>query len=106
MAVVNIPPDGQIYQLGQIASALHVYNTNNPAGAHTLYNITIINVGNWLNVQILPGHTDTYHPAGNNVFLQNNGPSRLQALFLDQEKELTPEAAGWTVVEQMPKSSA
>lgn len=103
MAVVNIPPDNRIYNLGRIQSQLHVYNTNNPAAPNTLYNLTIPNVSNWMNRNILPGHTDTYAPAGNAVYIQNQGPSRLQVLYVDTA--LTPEEAGLEVVGAMPEPS-
>lgn len=104
MAVVNIPPDGNIYSIGPIDSLMHIYNTDHPHGVVTNYYLTILNVGYYPNVAILPGHTDTYQPAGNKVFIQNNGPSRLQMAFLaENEKEITPDEAGWTVVKDFPK---
>lgn len=102
MAVVNVPPDGRIYSLGRIVSEMHVYNTNNPPADGTRYYLTIVNVGEYPNVLIQPGHTQTYHPHGNAVYIQNNGPSRLQVLYVDQGQERTPEEAGWTVVSEKP----
>lgn len=82
MAVVNIPPDGQIRALGQIPGTMHVYNTGNPAGGNSTYSVTILTVNVWLNVVIAQGGTDSY-PANNNVtYIQNNGPNRLQVLYV------------------------
>ncbi|HEX5705831.1 MAG TPA: hypothetical protein VFX96_00935 [Pyrinomonadaceae bacterium] len=103
MAVVNIPPDNQIYNLGIINGTMHVYNTNNPPAAATQYNLTIIHVGNWMNVGILPGHTDSYPAGGNAVYIQNIGPSRLQVLHNDPQEERTPDDRGCGVVSEMPK---
>ncbi|XYH99615.1 hypothetical protein ACMHYB_07595 [Sorangium sp. So ce1128] len=49
-----------------MSSALHIYNTNNPPGSVTRYEITIVGVVSQSR-QILPGHTDTFQPAGNAV---------------------------------------
>jgi len=81
-AVVNIQPNGTIYGLGAINSTMHIYNTGNPAGGNSTYNLTIINVNNWQGVVIPQGHTDTYQPQGNAVYIQNNGPNRLQVLYV------------------------
>jgi hypothetical protein len=78
--VLNIPADGQIYPLGQINTQLHIWNTNMPAAQVTNYHITIVNVSH-MQAQIQAGHTDSYQPMGNMVYIQNNGPSRLQALW-------------------------
>ena len=98
--VVDIPPDGRIYRIGRINGSLHIYDTNHPGAAQTQYVITISNVVGGQHVMIQPGHTDTYAPNNNMVFIQNNGPSKLQALYL--EASLTPEFAGWTVEEAHP----
>ncbi|WP_437862952.1 hypothetical protein [Sorangium sp. So ce363] len=100
MAVVNIPPNQVIYKLGPIPGTMHVYNTGNPGGGATTYNITILNVGAWTDVVIQTGHTDTYQPNGNVVFVQNLGPSRLQVLYV--ESELTVEQAGGRSVKEFP----
>jgi hypothetical protein len=81
-AVVNIPPNGAIHSLGVINSTMHIYNTGNPAGGNSTYNLTIVNVNNWMGVVIQQGHTDTYNPAGNAVYIQNNGPNGLQVLYV------------------------
>lgn len=85
-------------------STLNVYNTNNPPGPVTHYNLTIVNIGNYQNVAILPGHTNSYQPANNMVYIQNNGPSGLQALYTT-ELEQSPAEAGWSVVQKMPEAS-
>ena len=103
MSVVNVPPDQQIYNLGIINGTMHVYNTNQPAGAATQYDLTIIHVGYWGNVGILPGHTDSYPAGGNAVYIQNQGPSRLQVLYLPEEEALSPKDVGWTVVNKLPE---
>ena len=103
MAVVNIPPDNQIYGLGQVNGTLHIYNTGNPAGGNTTYDLTIITVNHWANVVIAQGHTDSYGAGGNAVYIQNHGPNRLQVLYLEGEPE-TPEEAGWKVVSEVPSS--
>ncbi|XXT21331.1 hypothetical protein WME94_07190 [Sorangium sp. So ce429] len=97
--VVDIPPSGQIYGLGRVSSALHIYDTNNPPGAVTRYEITILNVISQSR-QIAPGHTDTFQPAGNVVYVQNNGPSKLQALYVGDA--VSPEDAGWVKEAAMP----
>ena len=102
MAVVNVPPDGLIYTLGRINGNVHVYNTNNPPAAHTIYSITIVSVNAWLDVSIDPGHTNTYPAGGNAVYIQNMGLSRLQVLYLDGDIVLTPKQAGWKTVDQTP----
>ncbi len=99
MAVVNVPANAQIYSLGRITGALHIYNIGNPPGT-THYNITIVTIGNWNHVPVAPGHSNTYHPAGNAVYLQNMGPSVLQVLYVDQA--VAPEEAGLDVVGEMP----
>ena len=81
-AVVNIPPNGAIYSLGAINSTLHIYNTGQPGGGNTTYNLTIIAVNVWMGVVTAPGNTQSYNPAGNAVYIQNNGPSQLQALYV------------------------
>ncbi|HYX51951.1 MAG TPA: hypothetical protein VE783_00765 [Candidatus Limnocylindrales bacterium] len=82
--VVNIPPDGRIYNLGLVPGNLHVYDTNMPPAAQTQYELTIVNVNYW-NAVIQPGHTDTY-PANNNAsYIRNIGPSRLQVLYFPLE---------------------
>ena len=105
MAVVNIPPDNTIYGLGQINGTMHVYNTNNPPGGNTTYDLTIVNVNHWANVVIQPGHTDPYPAGGNAVYIQNHGPSRLQVLYDDGDGEgSTPEEAGWETADEMPSA--
>ena len=100
MAVINIPPNNQIYAIGRIQSTLHVYNP----GVLTHYSITIIDVNVWINQHIAQGHTDTYHPVGNAVYVQNAGPSMLQVLHADTQ--LAPEQAGALVVAKMPAASS
>jgi len=81
MPVINVPPDGQIYGLGQIGGQLHIYNTGNPPGGNTTYNLTILNVGAFMGQLLAPGFMQTFLPAGNITYIQNMGPSKLQALF-------------------------
>ncbi|QOJ01539.1 MAG: hypothetical protein HRU70_14030 [Phycisphaeraceae bacterium] len=99
MAVVNIPPNNQIYNLGIIHSQLHVYDTGNPPGGVTTYDLSIPNVNYWPNIQTQQGHTQTFSPQGNAVYIQNHGPSTLQCLFLPQGNPLDPEEAGLTPVQ-------
>ncbi|MGK3967057.1 hypothetical protein WMF38_23150 [Sorangium sp. So ce118] len=100
MPVVNVAPNSVIYKLGPIPGTMHIYNTGNPGGGATTYNLTILNVGVWTDVVIQTGHTDTYQPNGNVVFIQNLGPSRLQVLYV--ESELTVEQAGGRAVSELP----
>ena len=100
--VVNVQPDGRIYNLGRIQHTVHVYDTNIPAGGNTGYQITIVDVTHQ-NRTIQPGHTHSYSPGGNAVYIQNNGPSRLQVLYADGV--MTPEDAGWKEVEELPKKT-
>ncbi len=102
MPVVNIPPNNVIYALGVINGTMHVYNTNQPPAAITQYDLTIINVNHWGNVGILPGDTQSYPAGGNAVYIQNHGPSRLQALYVDPNGEQSPDEAGWSVEKRMP----
>jgi hypothetical protein len=60
-------------------------------------------VQHWANVGILPGHTDSYPAGGNAVYIQNHGASRLQVLYIEQQNELTPEDAGWSVETEIPE---
>ena len=107
MTVVNVPPDGRIYGLGQIDGSIHVYDTNQPAAPSTTYDLTIIGVNVWNGVQIAPGHTDTYPGDGTAVYVCNHGPSRLQVLYVPAPgDELTPDDAGWTVVDRVPEAAA
>lgn len=106
MSVVNVPPDGHIYSLGRINGAINIYNTNQPAAPVTVYDITILGVGVLTGVNLLPGHTDAYQGAGTAVYVCNHGPSRIQVLYLPVETEaLTPEAAGWSVVDRVPEAA-
>ncbi|PCI75019.1 MAG: hypothetical protein COB20_13895 [SAR86 cluster bacterium] len=98
--VVNISPDGRAYSLGKINSTMHVYNTNNPPGRVTNYDITITSMF-YRSVDVLPGHSDQYAPNDNAVYIQNNGPSKLQVLYV--EELISPEDAGWKEVKKMPK---
>ncbi|GAA4375218.1 hypothetical protein [Nocardioides caricicola] len=104
MAVVNIPPDNRIYGLGQVPGTMYVYNMNNPPGA-TTYNLTIVHVNAWVGVVINPGHSDDYPAGGNPTFIQNQGPSVLQVLYIGADEGVDPEAAGATVEESMPAVS-
>lgn len=100
--VVNIPAFSPIYQLGAVPSPMHIYNQG---GAQTHYDLTIINVGVWLNVAIQPGHTDTYRPDNNPVFIRNNGPSKLQVLYYPPEEAVAPSEAGWDEVAEFPPAN-
>ncbi|NLS21121.1 hypothetical protein HGP16_31985 [Rhizobium sp. P40RR-XXII] len=103
MAVVNIPPDGKIHVLGKVPGTLHVYNRGPNAST---YNLTIIHVNNWQNVNIAAGHTDSYAANGNATYIQNqNGGSTLQCLWVAAADELTPQQAGLETVESMPSVS-
>lgn len=78
MTVINIQPHSGDVNLGTIATELHIYATGNEMGHYD------IKLGNspWQNgVNIQPGHTNTYHPAGARVLINNWGMTRLQALF-------------------------
>jgi hypothetical protein len=100
MAVVNIPPDGKIYSLGKVPGTMHVYNRG--ANAST-YNLTIIHVNNWQNVNIAVGHTDSYPANGNATYIQNQiGGGTLQCLWVGAADGLTPEQAGLEKAEHMP----
>jgi len=104
MAVVNIPPDRRIYDLGLINGSVHVYNTGNPPGGATVYSITILNVGAWTDVPIQIGHTHTYPAGGNRVYVQNMGPSKLQVLYVTNE--MTVAEAGGHEVKAFPAQAA
>ncbi len=106
MSVVNIPPDYRIYNLGKINGSLHVYNTGRPAGGLTIYDLTIIGVNHWHDVQIAAGHTHTYQPLGNTVYIQNNGPDILQCLYAPLGRGLLPAEAGVIAVSQIEQQSA
>jgi len=100
MTVVNIPPDGRIYGLGKVPGTLHVYNRGPNAST---YNLTIVGVNNWQNVNIAAGHTNSYAANGNTTYIQNqNGGSILQCLWVAPADELTPQQAGLEKVENMP----
>ncbi|MGY5779709.1 hypothetical protein [Rhizobium hainanense] len=100
MAVVNIPPDGQIHILGPVPGILHVYNRGPNVST---YNLTIVHVNNWQNVNIAAGHTDSYAANGNATYIQNlAGGSTLQCLWVGLADELTPEQAGLEKAESMP----
>ncbi|NTF45703.1 hypothetical protein [Rhizobium rhizogenes] len=100
MAVVNIPPDGQIYALGRVPGTLHVYNRGPNAST---YNLTIINVNNWQNVHLQTGHTNSYAANGNATYIQNlNGSGTLQCLWVALADELTPQQAGLEQAKSMP----
>ena len=84
-AVIDIPPDNRIYSLGKIQGTFHVYNTGNPPGGNTAYELTIVNQNAYQGV-LQPGHTDTFNGGGNAVYIQNHGPSKLQVLTLQAER--------------------
>lgn len=104
--VVNIPADGQIYQVGKVTGLLHVYDVGNPggAGAITTYGVTILDGGSYLNQQLTAGHTNTYNGTGGMVYIQNVGPSVLQALY--GQVGVSPDEAGWTKAEAVPEGAA
>lgn len=105
MAVVNIPPNNNIYALGKIAGALYVYNMGKPRDGNqpTTYSVTITNVNAWPNVQIAIGHMHNYVANNNAAYIQNEGPSTLQVLYLDNTlKALSPEEAGIGTVPKAP----
>src|SRR5262249_24478470 len=79
--VFDIPPNNLIYGLGPINSRLHIYDTGHPGVGPTQYSVTILNVGVWINQVLTAGNMHAYIPGGNAVFVQNHGPSKLQALW-------------------------
>lgn len=100
MTVVNIPPDGQIYGLGQVPGTLHIYNRGPNAAT---YNLTIVGVNYWPNVNTPVGYTDSYPANGNATYVQNmNGGGTLQCLWVAPGDELTPQKAGLETAESMP----
>lgn len=100
MAVVNIPPDGRIYSLGRVPGTLHVYNRGPNA---SMYNLTIVGVNNWQNINISVGHTNSYLANGNATYIQNlNASGTLQCLWFELAEELTPEQADLETIKTMP----
>ena len=87
MPLVNIPPDNHIYGLGKITGQLRLYNSNDPAAVPTQYDVMVVGVNNWSNVEILPGATHIYPPAGNSVWVCNHGPGALLAQPADVEED-------------------
>jgi hypothetical protein len=105
MSVVNIPPDNKIYALGKINGQFHVYDTGRPVGGITTYDLTIVNVNHWQNIQIQGGHTHTYNPGGNAVYIQNHGGDVLQCLYLPLGRGLLPYEAGIVAVDEIEGAS-
>ena len=86
MAVLNIPPNSGIRNLGRLPGTIHIYNTGNPGGAVTTYSMTIIDVGIWEGVRLTRGDQDSYQANGNATYLKNDGPSRLQVLYVGADE--------------------
>ncbi|MDH4418954.1 MAG: hypothetical protein QE485_17220 [Acidovorax sp.] len=78
MTAINIQPHSGDVNLGTISTDLHIYAPGREIG---YYNIKIGN-NPWQNgLNIQPGNTQTYHPNGAKVLINNWGMTRLQALF-------------------------
>ena len=79
--VVNIDPGPGSVNLGRIATTLHIYNTGRPAGGDTTYWMSFQPPRIYVEERSAPGHTKSYDPGGKEVFVENKGPSMLQALW-------------------------
>lgn len=82
LQVANIPPDRTRVSLGRIRKAVHIYNTGRPGQGKTKYWISI-KPRVWIVAEIDPGDTQTFSPDGNEVIVENFGPSMLQALWTE-----------------------